>query len=128
MGEWTPRILLLLVLGVILGLPFAWRPEEGRRPQAARRLVVITPHNEQIRYEVGEAFGKWHVERFGERVEIDWRRVGGSTDVLRLLTAQYEALAAKGEEERGAGYDVVFGGGDYLFDQQLKPGVTVRDR
>lgn len=126
MTTWLPKLLLLLGFAIVLGLPVAWRPETARAPQADARLVIITPHNEQIQHEFDLAFRRWYEQQFHQTVTIDWRRVGGSSDVHRLLAALYVAAARAGREDEGSGYDVVFGGGDYLFDRKLKPGVTVQ--
>jgi ABC-type Fe3+ transport system substrate-binding protein len=120
-------VALIVVFGVLIGVPLAWRAPEDDAPGGEVQLVIITPHNEQIRREIGRAFSRWHEAHHGAAVRIDWRNLGGSTDVYRILHAQYEALAQRGEEDTGAGYDVVFGGGDYLFDRKLKPGVDVVD-
>jgi ABC-type thiamine transport system substrate-binding protein len=120
------RCVLIAAFALVLVLPFARRaPRAGR--SGGPRLVVLTPHNEHIRYEIEEAFRAWHETGYGAPAEIDWRVVGGSSDIQRLLSARYEVLAREGREEEGAGYDVVLGGGDYLFDKPLKRGVTVRD-
>lgn len=124
---WFQRLLFVAALGLVIGLPFALRPADEAPVAAGKRVIVLTPHNEFIRHEVGLAFRGWHQKHFGESVEVDWRKMDGSSTILRLLTAQYEALAAEGKEEEGAGYDIVFGGGDYLFDVELKRGVTVID-
>lgn len=127
MWPWLLRVVLVLTLGVLIGLPLAMRPPEAHVPPGVPRIVIITPHHEQIRYEVGLAFRRWHEQHYGHPVEIDWRNLGGSSDIVRLLRTEYEALARAGREDDGAGYDLVFGGGDYLFDKLLKPGVTVTD-
>lgn len=119
--RWSLGVILLLLLAV----PFVMKPAHAR--VKSNPLVVLTPHNEHIRFEVGEAFRAWHEKHFGAPAEIDWRYVPGSSDIQRLLTSLYEDLARKGRENEGAGYDIVFGGGDYIFDQKLKPGVRVRD-
>ena len=41
------------------------RTERAAVPDGALRLVILTPHNEQIRYEIGLAFSKWHQSRHG---------------------------------------------------------------
>jgi iron(III) transport system substrate-binding protein len=127
MSNWFVRIVLLLMVLVVLGLPIFMRPASSAAPSDVPTLVVITPHNEQIRYEIERAFRVWHEEHYGSAVAIDWRRLGGSTDTERTLKAQYEAAGRDGVEDEGVGYDLVFGGGDYMFNRKLKPGVTVRD-
>ena len=117
-GRWV----VSAILATLLIIPFL-AGGVAQSPQGA--LVVLTPHNEHIRYEVGEAFREWHREKYGTPAEIDWRNTGGSSDIIRLLGSLYEALGREGKEDQGSGYDVVFGGGDYLFDRRLKVGVTV---
>ncbi|MBI1372426.1 MAG: extracellular solute-binding protein [Phycisphaera sp.] len=124
MKEWIPRIVVLVLFVAVVGLPVLWRPAEAKTDaDAALKLVVITPHNEQIRFEIGRAFSKWHEAKYGEAVDIDWRAIGGTSDIERVLLSEYASLAEQGKLEDGAGYDVVFGGGDYSFDFKLKPGV-----
>ncbi|MEZ6193642.1 MAG: ABC transporter substrate-binding protein [Phycisphaerales bacterium] len=123
MGQYLPQTLVLVLLAVLIGAPIAWRPAEAVPAPDARRLVVLTSHNEQIRQELGIAFNTWHQTHFGEPVEIIWR-VGGSSEVQRILQSQYQAeleqAIAQGREIRSVGYDVVFGGGDYIFDKYFK--------
>lgn len=79
----------------VLTLPFVAR---SRRPAAsslsgaatAERIVVITPHNEAVRYEFGRAFRE-HMARRGQKVEIDWRTPGGTAEISRYLTSEYLA-------------------------------------
>jgi iron(III) transport system substrate-binding protein len=73
------------------------------------RVVIISPHNEAIRYEFGRAFEQWHRQKFGEDASLEWRDVGGTTDALRFVQSEF---AAKPE---GIGIDVFFGGGSEPF-------------
>lgn len=122
MNRYVFPILFLLVLAA----PFLLRgavTDESRPTGAARRLVVVTPHNQDIRHEYGRAFADWHQERYGERVEIDFRVVGGTNDVKRLLENTYSRYADKDGKlpaDMVADIDVVWGGGDYFFDVELK--------
>ena len=70
-------------------LPVALRPrgEEARR--ADDTLVIVTPHNEAIRYEFTRAFSAWHHARTGRTVRIDWRTPGGGSEISRYLAAEY---------------------------------------
>ncbi len=85
------RLLILLALVVIVALPFALRPKQRPPEHADDTLVIITPHNEAIRHEFGLGFQKWYRQRTGRSVTIDWRVVGGTSDITRYLAAEYEA-------------------------------------
>ncbi len=52
-------------------------------------LVIITPHNEAIRYEFARGFSRWHQERYGTPVRIEWREIGGTSEIASYLTAEY---------------------------------------
>ena len=93
---------------------------------AALRLVVISPHNQDIRREFARAFSDWHREKFGQLVEIDYRTPGGSNDVVRLLTTTYAVQRSPDgklppQDRARADIDVAWGGGDVTFDRELKP-------
>ena len=72
---------------------------------AENSVVIISPHNEAIRYEFGRAFEQWHRVRFGEGASVEWRDLGGTADALRFVQSEF---AAKPD---GIGIDIFFGGG-----------------
>ncbi len=125
MSRRVSSILLALGFGVLLAVPFVMRPAGAGDEEGALKLVIITPHNEQIRNEIGWAFNRWHNQHFGKNVVIDWRVMGTST-MVRQLQSDFKKLARTEDEDIGTGYDVAFGGGDYTFDKQLKPGIRVK--
>ncbi len=131
MGKLLPQAVVLFLLAMLIGAPVLWRPAEAVPEAGARPLVIYTPHNEQIRQEIGNAFKAWHKDKYGEPVEILWR-TGGSGEIQRILISQYRAeleqALAQNREVQSVGYDVVFGGGDYMFDKYFRRvGVTVSD-
>src|SRR5439155_15059382 len=87
-----PYIYLILFV-LILGLPFLLRGALTSAPtqHAQLRLVVVTPHNQDIRREFGRAFSQWHRDRYGEAVTIDYRMPGGANDIKRVLETTYRA-------------------------------------
>ncbi|USO00265.1 MAG: extracellular solute-binding protein [Phycisphaeraceae bacterium] len=117
----------LLALVVLLGVPFAAHVRSDVPPGAWRRLVVVTPHVQQIRDEFARAFGAWHQREYGEAVTVDYRTPGGTSDILRQLQAEFRARLAEGRytlKKQGNGYevemepgtigaDLMFGGGSY---------------
>ena len=82
------------------------------RPIAAsaeNRVIIISPHNEAIRYEFARGFDQWHRNHFGEGVAVEWRDLGGTADALRFVQSEF---AAKPD---GIGIDIFFGGGSEPF-------------
>jgi iron(III) transport system substrate-binding protein len=85
------RIILFLVLAAILVVPFALRPRRAAGGRADRTLVIITPHNAAIRYEFGRAFEQWYRRQTGKSVAVDWRVIGGTSEISRYLDGEYTA-------------------------------------
>ena len=81
---------LLVPLGVVVVIvvPFALRPRAAAPPADAWRLVVISPHHQGIQYEFGIGFAEWHRQTHGRAVEIDWRNIGGTSEIARYVDAQ----------------------------------------
>lgn len=130
-SELLARVLVLAAFAVVLGVPWLFRPETARVPEGAQTLVILTPHNEQIRYEFARAFDQWHRTHHGSPAVIDWRFPGGTTEIRRLLVAQYTAalqtgrITKDGELAPGAepmAYDMLFGGGSFEHGE-VKKGV-----
>jgi iron(III) transport system substrate-binding protein len=100
----------LALLAALLVVPFALRPARQADPQGARRLVVLTPHNEAIRYEMERGFQRYLRARGQSEVHIDWRNPGGTSEQSRYLSSEYRSaferyfLAKTGHalSERGA--------------------------
>lgn len=86
----TARLLVILaLLAVIVGVPFALRPRQNLLQTADETLVVISPHNEAIRYEFSRAFAEYYKAKTGRTVNIDWRLVGGTSEIARYLHGEY---------------------------------------
>ncbi len=153
-----PQILILVLFAVILGVPFfahrasnrnAAAADESSAPGAKQergRLIVVTPHIEQIRVEFAKAFDRWHQRTHGQGVEIDYRTPGGTTEILKLLEATYgSAMQRRIADARGsnpamlvdptfsmdqmkpgeADFDIMFGGGTFDHDRLRSRGATV---
>lgn len=85
------RLLIIFTLLVIVAVPFVLRPKRVSVARADDTLVVITPHNEAIRYEFARGFADWYKGRTGRTVAIDWRIVGGTSEIARFLEGEYVA-------------------------------------
>ena len=75
-------------------------------------VVVMTPHNEQIRFELGSRFSQWHQREFGAEAHVAWSTPGGTSEIRKLLQSQWKASAGAGISF-GGDIDLVFGGGSY---------------
>ena len=84
---------ILLVAALVCALPFLLRParDAGEWREGDPVLVVVSPHIASIREEFARGFSKWHAERFGRPVQIDWRNIGGTTEIMRYLQGEYAA-------------------------------------
>lgn len=85
------RALILVCLVAVVALPFALRPERVAVTEADDTVVIITPHNEAIRFEYGRAFAEWYRARTGRTVAVDWRVIGGTSEIARFLEGEYVA-------------------------------------
>ena len=117
------RYLWVALFAVVLVTPFVLRVGMGRGSavqldrEKRLRLVVITPHAETIRTEFADAFDDWHRERFGQGVFVDYRTYGGARDIVRYFeSAERTLFASLGTYQ----VDLVWGGGDELFDGMLR--------
>lgn len=115
---WLLRIAIPCLLVVVVGLPVfmsssqrVGRATGGGIPR--HRLVVLTPHNEQIRYEFSHAFNQYRIRQGQPVVVFDWRVSGGTSDLRKLVFDRFAAKVKSGSEDSGIGVDLFFGGGDY---------------
>ncbi len=83
------RFVLFLTLVAIVALPFAVRPKRDAARKADDTVVIITPHNEAIRFEYARGFAEWYRAKTGRTVAIDWRIVGGTSEIARFLEGEY---------------------------------------
>lgn len=104
-------ILPLLPLALLTALPFflkqgdsltaeggksetGWSPGAGRGgggKEAAETLVIVSPHTEPIKYEFGRAFRDYYRKLYGAEITLDWRNLGGSSDIVRYINDRFEA-------------------------------------
>ncbi len=83
-------------------------------------VVVISPHSDEIKDETLRAFSAWYQKKYGEPAVIRWREAGGGTSqIIRLLRAEFQSNAS-------AGIDVLYGGGDTPFPELEKDGLLTR--
>jgi iron(III) transport system substrate-binding protein len=113
--------IVFAALALILGVPFLLRPAAKSEPgPTADRVIVITPHVKQISSEFDAAFRDWYRRTQGREVFVDWRGPFGTSEIVKLLQAQYVAAIKKGQilpdgscAVGTIGYDIMFGGGSF---------------
>ncbi len=81
--------LVALALALILAVPFLLKPKENLLAKADDTVVIITPHNEAIRYEFSRAFSEYYRQKTGRTVRIDWRMPGGTSEIARYLKGEF---------------------------------------
>jgi iron(III) transport system substrate-binding protein len=82
---------ILISLCVVVAAPFLFRQPEIDTGSAEDELVIISPHNEAIRFEFTRAFANYYRKSTGRSVHIDWRLPGGTTEIVRYLNSEFEA-------------------------------------
>jgi ABC-type Fe3+ transport system substrate-binding protein len=84
----TCTVLLLVFLTV--AFPFLMKKEGtktfGRTDDV---VIVITPHNESIRYEIESHFKPWYLAKTGRSVAIDWRTPGSGGEILKYVDSVF---------------------------------------
>ena len=153
--DWMRIAAVFTALALIIALPFALKPKEDLLARADDQVIIVTPHNEQIRYEFSRAFGEHYRQQTGRTVRIDWRMPGGTSEIARFIRSEYYAAferfwklsgkvwtaeaagtfddpRAQTEARReflasdvGIGIDIFFGGGAFDFQQQADAGRLV---
>lgn len=88
---------VVLAAGVMLSLG-------GCRKKASADLVIVSPHSKEIESEFEQAFRAWHKEKYGSDVAVEWRDVGGTSQITQYLVNQYDRAVT-------SDIDVYFGGG-----------------
>ncbi|MCQ2396343.1 MAG: ABC transporter substrate-binding protein [Lentisphaeria bacterium] len=109
----------ILTLGIIIALPLVLRRRDAVLLSAPRKLVVVTANNEALRHETELAFREYHKKRNGgEEVSIDWRTIGGTSEIVRFIQSAFAANARHAWEMEGrGGWDDAVGA--VVFDGKL---------
>ena len=117
------KAIIFISFAVLIGVPLVFRPAGpagGERASDAPQLIIVTPHNEQIRYEFKRAFEDWHRQVHGSAVNVVYNVPGGTSEIRKLLESQYKAALESGIAPGGQA-DLVFGGGSYEHGEFKKP-------
>ena len=115
------NILVILAAALIVALPFLFRRpmDAGDWRPGDPELVIISPHNEAVRYEFGEAFSRWHRAHYGKPVKLDWRVIGGTTEIMRYLDSEYASSMQGFWKSCGKAWPA--GGEEMMLDRRFNP-------
>lgn len=130
-SKWYTRLLLIIVLCIPFGL-FLWQKNANdHKTQISsfkqtldeevlakwgkpfselptENLIIVSPHNDAIRDKFKRAFVRYYAVEKGKHVLIWWHYRSGSNAILDFLMDQ---------KQKPPVLDVVFGGGEYLFER-----------
>jgi iron(III) transport system substrate-binding protein len=122
----TRAWIILGLLSLIVALPMVLRRESATTSSrsADDSLVILSPHNQSIRQEFGEAFAEYWKKSTGRSLYVDWRTPGGTSEIRMVLDAGFKA--AEETKRPGIGVDLFFGGGEPDFAGQAKKGRLVK--
>ncbi len=81
---------VLIAFFVVLAIPFVLKPTEDLLSQGDDHLIIVTPHNEAIRYEFSVGFARYYQEKTGRTVSIDWRTPGGTSEITMFLASEFQ--------------------------------------
>lgn len=116
------RILFAVIFVGLVSVPLLLKPaEQAKQDAASRQLIIITPHLAQLREEFATGFSKWHEKNFGEPIHVRYVTPGGTSEIIKQLTAQYSAAWNAGKIDHESfetapgtiPIDLMFGGGSY---------------
>ncbi len=128
------RYVFIILFFLVLVAPFVVQrvvargggDDESHASGDAPELVIVTPHNQDIRRTFARAFSDWHRQNYGTAVRVTYLTPGGTNDIVRMLTDTYGAMRdpvtsrLPPPERVNVSIDLVWGGGDTVFDRDLK--------
>lgn len=85
-----------VLFAALLGVPWWLRPPEEAPPSGAVTVLALSPHPEEVRYEMARAFTEWHRRRYpaDPPVVIEFRNVGGTSDIIRYIRSEFAGAFA----------------------------------
>ncbi len=112
------KIGIITLLIFIIVLPIALK--ETSQHQVSTKgngLIIITAHNEQIRFEITQAYRKYRAKNNLKPIQIDWRTSGSASQWRRQIIKQFKKAHAQNTLDQGIGVDLFFGGGNYQHNK-----------
>jgi ABC-type Fe3+ transport system substrate-binding protein len=114
------RILVTIApLAIIIALPLLMRRDTVTDDPNAEQLVIVSPHNEAIRWEFENAFRNYCRDVHNRNVNIDWRTPGGTSEIILFLRGSYVAAFRQEWETPDRPWSAQVETG--FLDRKLKP-------
>ncbi|MBN2724747.1 MAG: extracellular solute-binding protein [Deltaproteobacteria bacterium] len=107
------KTFLLTLFIIVLSLPYIFRPSRDYE-SFDEKIVVISVHPEDIKYEFSKGFSRYMKKCCGKNVGIEWIDLGGTSSSLRFIRSEFSELLKKGR--KNTSYDIFFGGGDQAHE------------
>jgi len=84
-------LIAILPLAIIIAIPLVLQKPAEKIDLSADQLVIVSPHNEAIRFEFEQAFRDYYRARTGRSLSIDWRTIGGTSEIARYVASAFTA-------------------------------------
>ena len=98
----------LAILTVLFLLPVLFPLQNSSaavKESPVEKIIVISPHWEGMKIEVGRAFKEYFRRKYGKDITIEWLDQGGTSDDIKFVESMFQ------KNPSGIGVDVFFGGG-----------------
>ena len=79
-------------------------------------LTIVTPQLEVVRRKFSSAFSAWYLEKYHQAVAVEFLNFGGAGEIVNFFQSSDSLFEKSGTY----GVDIVWGGGDNLFNTRLK--------
>lgn len=78
---------------ILLLIPFILKPAPQKADSAENvdTLVIVTPHVDSIKSEFEQAFKEYYFEKYNRSIRIDYRNMGGTSDIIRYISDRFES-------------------------------------
>jgi len=80
-------------------------------------IKIISPHHEGIRKEMQAGFEKWHKDKHGADMAVEWVESGGASNDLKFILSSFE------KKPDGIGLDLFYGGGSDRYIELAAKGL-----
>ncbi len=78
---------------ILLLIPFALKqaPQQADYADDVDNLVIVTPHVDSIKSEFEQAFKDYYFKKYNRSIRIDYRNMGGTSDIIRYISDRFES-------------------------------------